>query len=198
MIKQKISVLVLCAFGLVWLHAQGDWKRPLGISVFTTGTQLPGGSLTPLHPGILLTTEFRHDASGRDRLFQTLNVGAYYHKYAQTGIQLYTELGYRRALWAQRLAAEARVGAGYLHAIPDLEVFRLEDGQYERSGRWGRPQLMCSVALSLGYYLGAYGRSPRLHVGYQFFVQTPFVRNYVPVLPNTAIQAGVAFPFFNR
>jgi hypothetical protein len=30
----------------------------------------------------------------------------------------------------------------------------------------------------------------------QSILQMPFIKSYVPVLPNTALHAGVAFPFF--
>ncbi|MGI9158338.1 MAG: hypothetical protein ACR2K1_01155, partial [Saprospiraceae bacterium] len=177
--------------------AQVARRLPLVISAYTVNTQLPGGRITPIHPGLQAGTEFRYNRSEKNQWFQTAKLGVYYHKYSQTGIQLYSEIGYRRALW-KRLGAEIRLGAGYLHAISDLQAFELVNGQYERKRTFGRPQVMGSAAFGLGYRLGSAPDAPRIFLDYQFFLQMPFVKSYVPLLPNTALHAGVAFPFFNR
>ncbi len=178
------------------LHAQATRQLPLTLSVYSVNTQLPGGRLTPVHPGLQAGTEFRYNRSEKNQWFQTAKLGVYYHKYSQTGIQLYSEGGYRRAIW-KGLSAEFRLGVGYLHAITDLQMFELKDGQYERKRTIGRAQVMGSTALGLGYRLGESMDAPRVFIDYQFFLQMPFVKNYVPLLPNTALHLGVAFPFFN-
>lgn len=175
--------------------AQGHWQRPLSVSVFSVGTQLPGGNLSPLHPGLNIGTEFRYNRSPKNQWLQTAKLGIYYHKYSQTGIQLFSEGAYRRTLW-RGLTVEARLGAGYLHAIPDLQVFELQDGTYRRKRTIGRAQFMGSFATGIGYRFSSAPDAPRMFVDYQFFMQMPFVKNYVPLLPNTALHIGAAFPFF--
>jgi hypothetical protein len=182
----------VCAFQAA---AQDARRLPLIVSAYTVNTQLPGGRITPMHPGLQAGTEFRYNRSEKNQWFQTVKLGVYYHKYSQTGIQLYSEIGHRRALW-KRLGAELRLGAGYLHAISDLQTFELVNGQYERKRTFGRPQVMGGAALGLGYRLGSAPDAPRIFLDYQFFLQAPFVKSYVPLLPNTAVHAGVAFPFF--
>ncbi len=189
----------------VWLWGVGGyapalaqtahWRRPLHISVFSTSTQLPGGSVLPLHPGIDLGTELRYNRSAKNQWRQTLKAGVYYHKYSQTGIQLYSEVLYRRMLW-QGFSAELKLGGGYLHAISDLQIFELHGGSYQRQKHIGRPQFMGTFSAGAGYRMGSAQDAARIFLDYQFFLQMPFVNNYVPVLPNTALHIGVAFPFF--
>lgn len=192
-----LALFIVLSLGAETAAAQDVRRLPLILSAYSVNTQLPGGRITPIHPGLQAGTEFRYNRSEKNQWFQTAKLGVYYHKYSQTGIQLYSEIGYRRALW-KRLGAELRLGAGYLHAISDLQTFELVNGQYERKRTIGRPQAMGGAAFGLGYRLGAAPDAPRIFLDYQFFLQMPFVKSYVPLLPNTALHAGVAFPFFNR
>jgi hypothetical protein len=191
------AFFIILSLGAESAAAQDARRLPLILSAYSVNTQLPGGRLAPIHPGLQAGTEFRYNRSEKNQWFQTVKLGVYYHKYSQTGIQLYSEVGYRRALW-KRLGAELRIGAGYLHAISDLQTFKLVNGQYERKRTIGRPQAMGGAAFGFGYRLGAAPDAPRIFLDYQFFLQMPFVKNYVPLLPNTALHVGVAFPFFNR
>ncbi len=171
--------------------------QPLIVSVFNLGTQLPGSVFTtPVHPGVSAGTEFRYNRHPLNQWFQTAKLGVSYHQYVQTAVQLYSELGYRRAIW-RGTAAEMRLGAGYLHAFSDTEVFTLKDGSYDKKANLGRPQFMGSMALGLSYQLQKGQNAPRFFVDYQFFLQMPFVKSYVPLLPNTALHIGAAVPLFH-
>lgn len=173
-------------------------RKPLTISLFNTGSQLPGSGVlgvfsVPIHPGICVGTEFRYNQSVKNQWFQTAKVGAFYHRLAQTAIQLYTETGYRR-MFGEQFSGEFRLGGGYLHAIPATQVFeRTESGSWEKANSLGRPMGMFSASLAANYHLK---NDVRLTLGYQFSMQLPFVREYVPLLPYTALHAGAAFPLF--
>jgi hypothetical protein len=165
------------------------------VSVFNLGTQLPGSVFTtPVHPGISAGAEFRYNRSAGNQWFQTAKFGLSYHQYVQTAVQLYSEAGYRRSIW-RGTAAEIRLGAGYLHAFSNTEVFKWKDGTYDKKANLGRAQFMASSALGLSYLCKNNPEKPRVFVDYQFFLQMPFVKSYVPLLPNTALHAGVALPF---
>lgn len=171
--------------------------QPLIVSVFNLGTQLPGSVFTtPVHPGLSVGTEFRYNQHPLNQWFQTAKLGVSYHQYVQTAVQLYSELGYRRAIW-RGMAAETRLGAGYLHAFSNTEVFSLKDRSYDKKANLGRPQFMGSMALGLSYQLQKGQHPPRFFVDYQFFLQMPFVKSYVPLLPNTALHIGAAVPLFH-
>ncbi len=181
--------------------SSGDHSRklPLVMSVFQQATLLPGagGMFGLFHPGVSAGTEFRYNKSTVNQWFQTAKIGVAYHQYVQTSIQLYSEAGYRRMLW-RGIGVEGRVGTGYLHSIPGVEVFRLKDGVYENKPRIGRPQVMFSGAAGAGYTLRQGAYPPRFFVDYQFYIQAPFVKQYVPLVPTTAVHAGVAISIINK
>lgn len=182
-----------------YLLANDSLHYPLRLTVFDNATLLPGGDAwlvwgLPVHPGVSAGTEFEYRHWRHGMLFQSAVLQYQYHRYVQHTIQAYSEVGYRYALrWPLNL--EARLGAGYLHAIPAAQVFVFDQGRYVRKKSWGRAQLMAGAALGVGVRLP---RDWTLVLQYQFYIQTPFVRSYVPVLPNTALHAGVQFPFLHR
>lgn len=191
----------LLPFGLAAQQdAASGRPRALTASVFNLGTQLPGSIFTtPVHPGFSAGVEFPYNQSVRNQWFQTAKFGLSWHKYVQTAVQLYSEAGYRRIVW-RGTAAEMRVGAGYLHAFSNTEVFKWKDGVYDRKANLGRAQFMGSAALGLSYQPPKHPLAPRFSVDYQFFLQMPFVKSYVPLLPNTALHLTAALPFtaFNQ
>lgn len=166
------------------------------VSVFNAATQLPVGQFfsAPLHPGVAVGAEFRYNRHPGNHWFQTAKLGFSHHRYVQSTFHLYSELGYRRAIW-RGTAAELRLGAGYLHAIPATEIFTLKDGAYKRKTNLGRPQFMAGTALGLSYTLQKQAIPLRFFLDYQFYLQMPFVKSYVPLLPNTLLHVGVAAPF---
>lgn len=185
-------------------HAQ-DKSLPLSLSVFNNGTALPGQgylgvfSKTP-HPGVCIGTAHNWRSNKKSAIFQTLRLGYFYHRHAQQGIQLYSELGYRLRLPAS-FYTEALIGAGYLHSFAGVAQFTWKDGTYVKKTNLGRPQVMSSISLAAGYDLGkATGRPLRLFVAYQFWLQAPFVNKYVPLLPNTSLHIGAVYnlPFTSK
>lgn len=190
-----LVVLLLCSAGLQ-AQEKAPRQRHLLLSVSTAATQLPPGRVLslPLHPGVNAGMEFRYNRSALNHFFQTAQVGFWRHRYVQSGIQLYTEVGYRRVIW-RGLGAEARLGGGYLHAIPANEVFQLDGTQYATKRKFGRPQAMAGVAMALSYALPGGSRAPRLFLEDQFYLQLPFVKQYVTLLPNTVLRFGAAIPF---
>ncbi len=184
--------------------AQSDSARyiPLRFTLFNNGTFLPGGGKAavfsvPVHPGIEIAAEHAWHTGDKSQLFQTAVLGYYYHKFSQHGIRLYTELGWRYK-GECRLGFEVRLGAGYLHAIPDVQIFTLnDDGEYVKAAKFGRPEfILPSVALALNYDLKKDDPlSPKIQFAYQLWMMMPFVKNYVPVLPNSALHLGIIVPF---
>lgn len=185
-------ILLLLAFAAL---SQAQTSRPLVISLYDNATLLPGSDEwvlagLPIHPGITVGTEFYYNKNERNRLLQTARLGYHYHRYLQHVVHLYTEFGYRRAL-GQRWDLEARLGGGYLHAFTVGGLYEQNpDGQYEKRPNWGRPQGMVGLSLGPGFRLN---EKIRLFLNYQFYMQTPFVPGYVPLLPNTALHLGILF-----
>lgn len=193
-IQLLLSVLLLLQGNLT---AQ---NKTFSISVFNNGTALPGsGTLgvwnKNIHPGGQLGYHHIHKKWDNAVLFQNVKLGYYYHRFAQQAIQLYTEAGYQYQ-FKFGLFADVALGGGYLHAFPDLDVFRIENGAYVKKTNWGRPQAMLSTALSIGYNLQSSFDIPlKPYLQYQFWLQTPYVKEYVPLLPNAAVHLGVYYTF---
>lgn len=172
---------------------------PLVVSVFNVGTQLPGsGALgvfsRSVHPGVSMGTEFFYRKRPKNQWFQTARFGVLHHRLSQTAVQLYSEFGYRRKIW-RGTGAELRLGGGYLHSFPAVETFKLKDGAYDQKANIGRAQAMAGGTFGLSY---ATATDWRFFLDYQFYLQTPFVKNYVPLLPNSALHIGAACPFFKK
>ena len=201
MTKLKIlSLSLLVLFGASSLLAQEH--RPLSVAVLANATTLPtrsGEILRSPHPGLVVGTAFRYNESPKNQLAQTLKLGYIYHQFVHHSVQLYSEFEYKRML-SSRVSISGAIGLGYIHLFPATGVFHRNDqGQYEKKPNRGRPQLMGTTALGVGYLLNPNGKNPfEIFTRYQFFVQGPFVRQYVPVLPNTALQLGVNYPLFKR
>ncbi len=193
--RQLLLLGCLWLLGMEYTQAQVVKSYPIQVSFFNNATLLPGaGELgifgLPIHPGVRVGLAFTIRQQTRSQWFQTAQVGYFYHRYVHHAIQLYSETAYRYDLSAD-WDVEGMIGLGYLHAIPATPTFTLRDGVYEKRLGLGRPQLMAGLSLGLGYHL-----SPdwRIFIQSQFYVQTPFVREYVAVLPNLAFHTGFSFP----
>lgn len=176
--------------------------RPLTVAVLANATTLPtqpGEIFQNAHPGLLLGTAFRYNESPKNQLAQTVKLGYIFHQFVHHSVQLYSEFEYKRMVHS-RINIAGAIGAGYIHLFSATEVFRRNDqGQYEEKPNWGRPQLMGSIALGAGYMLNPDGQKPvEIFMRYQFFVQGPFVRQYVPILPNTNLQLGINYPLLKK
>ena len=199
MLKRKMVALALGGLLLAAdLFAQED--RPITVAVFANATTLPTNSseiFRSIHPGLVVGTAFRYKARAKNQLSQTLKVGYAYHQFVQHTVQVYSELEYKRVL-GNRINVSGAAGPGYVHIFSATQVFRRADnGSYEKKPNWGRPQVMGTFALGLGYLVNPNSENPmEVFTRYQFWVQAPFVRQYVPVLPNTAMHVGISYPLF--
>lgn len=175
-------------------------KLPVTFSLFSNGTSLPGTGYLgvfskTIHPGFTAGTYHLYHTGEKHELFQSFKVGFFYHRFVQYGVQLYSEGGYRYLL-KNGLFAEGTLGAGYIHSLPDVQQFTFKDGRYVRKKNWGRPEVMITTGIGVGYDLEKKSHLPmRIFIQYQFWLQAPFINNYVPLLPNTALHLGVRYLF---
>ncbi|HXA02572.1 MAG TPA: hypothetical protein VNW99_11330 [Cytophagaceae bacterium] len=186
-------VLVLCF--VMKSQAQEKCKFVLITSVFSNSTALPTNGLpgtlhAPLHPGMTIGLIKDYKKTEKHQLYQTYRLGYFYQRYVQHAIQLYSEFGYRFN-FKNGFGLFSQLGAGYVHSFQDQEKFILKDGEYKKQFPIGRPQLMISFAPGLSYDLSKKCGTPLLlFVNYQIWFQLPFVRQYVPVLPNSSLHVG--------
>jgi hypothetical protein len=172
-----------------------DWT----FSVFNNAIALPlsgkaGIVHTPVHFGATVGKIHAWNNNPHHQIYQTFTTGIFYQQYVQTGLQVYSAFNYRYQT-GFNLGFEAHLGAGYIHAFRDLQQFKLnENGEYEKKKNWGRPGLMIPAEIAFSYKINEYWRP---FIGYQMWFQTPFSKEYIPVLPNTSLHLGTTFSLKN-
>jgi hypothetical protein len=193
---KRLILILICAFPALGLHAQ----KALTFDIFSNATAMPthpGQLFNPIHPGLTVGAEFRYNHNQTNQLGQTVKVGFFHHSLVQNGIQLYSEFHYNFQS-KKRLGFDAFLGGGYIHSIPDHQIFKLNNGVYERKANWGKPEAMGTLSIGTSYLVSSRTEpgpeKARIFINYQFWLQTPFVNQYVPVLPNTALHVGIKIP----
>lgn len=185
--------------------AHGQVKpREVSVSIMNNAIAMPfsghaGIFHTPVHPGLSVGYGKRINSNEKHRLFLNVRMAYIYQQRVQHIVQLFSELNYRPRLYGD-FFLNTRLGFGYVHSFSDLEQFKLnDDGEYEVAGRGGRPALFSAFAIGFAYDLEAalkWRVTP--FFDYQLWFQSPFVRSYVPVLPNAALHIGVILPLYRN
>ncbi|MBN2683027.1 MAG: hypothetical protein JXR58_11005 [Bacteroidales bacterium] len=198
------SVITLKSYSQEAFMEKPKVPIPLSIALTNNSTQLPGsGTLgvlhTPVHPGITLGTYKLWSAKAKHAWLQSLKLAYFYHHYSQHAISLYTEIVWSYSL-AKNFGTNISAGSGYLHAIKDVQVFEMnENGSYEKKKSIGSAQFAAGLQLGFFYRINRANINPiSLFADYRFWVQTPFVKEYVPVLPYSTFQIGFTFFIFKK
>jgi len=221
--RDRFSLLILVFYLLlpVLMQAQAWKSKPFSFSVFNNATMMPPASLTavfnqPIHPGIAVSYEFgwretikspvfkniNTFAMGGQKVytgkwFQNISLGWYYHRYVNHAAFLTTQFGYRR--YIGKFSAEASLHAGYMHAFLLSErAVQQRDGSWKSENGTGRPQFVTGGGIGLGYDAGYHYNIRRIFINYDFRLQMPFVRSYVPLLPNGILSLGIQFTLFRK
>lgn len=193
----KKPILLFFIFIPVLLFAQSSDSKLISISIFNNATLLPPESMTamfnqPVHPGGTVAYEFGWKETKMHKWFQNVGISYFYHRYVYQALMLNTQAGYRRKI--NRLTIEGYMQLGYMHAflLTDRAVFQ-SDGTYVVRQGFGKPQFITGAGIGLGYNLGGDKRIRRIFLNFDFRVQMPFVKSYVPLLPNGALSLGMQF-----
>lgn len=192
-----IALIMICLFGV---SAQENTrpKRQLTLSVFNANSLLPGsGDLgitsSIVHPGLDLGVGWSFRMKPKSEWLVNAKVGYFYHRLSEHAIQLFGEFGYRRYFCKHHFNVSALFAGGYLHAFPDLQVFKInQDGIYQEAGKWGRPQAMLGLSIVPAYsWQWKNRRDYSVFLGYRLMFQMPFINNYVNILPYTSLHLGM-------
>ena len=144
-----------------------------------------------LHPGFLAAYGFNWKSKPKHDLYQEFTVGYFYHQFVQHAIPLYSSFGYRYKSKG-KLGATVSLGAGYLHSIPDADVYKLDsEGEYENGKGIGRGQIMIKFSMGPEYKFNMKDRSMDAFIRYEQMLQTPFIKSYVPLLPYNSLAIGI-------
>lgn len=199
--RNLIPLLVcLCCF----LNTSAQNPKPkkhktdhISIAFTTLHTTFPFGSFSALftkefHPGFEIATGFNWKARKKHDWFQTFDVGYSYHRFVQHSLVLYSEAGYRYK-FLKTFSAAAKLGVGYLHAIPVGKIFELkDDGSYKKKTNLGRPQAMAGFSFCVSKKIAVSGLA--VFFEYQQRLQLPFIKSYVPLLPSNMLKVGIKIP----
>jgi hypothetical protein len=185
---------IVCLFGFLLVAACGQAQEsarrrpalPLTFSLFSQSVSLPAlrGLLRKPNPGVRLGTELYYRNRPGAKLFQTVNLGYYYHRSLHHGLYVSTELGYRRYLGP--VFVDGTVGGGYLHLVSRVPVYApAGDGNFTKTaGRFHK--FMPTLGVGAGCRLTAYAS---LFARYEVSGQTPIAQD-IPVLPQQALHLG--------
>ena len=188
-------IITLCCLA-IFLTASAQQNKEFGIAATNSNSAYPfskfGGLFqSPFHPGIELGYGFNWTTKAKHDWFQQIKPGYFYHRFVQHGITLYTNLGYRYK-FSPHLFTEAALGAGYLHSIPATAQCKLSsNGEYQNGKGIGRMQAMVVFNISAGYTFNPATKKPiSVFATYQQYIQTPFVKSYVHLLPYNCLTIG--------
>jgi len=199
--KLNLMLPVICLCCFLNVQAQKHKMNHVSIAITTLHTAYPFGSFSALftkefHPGFEIGTGFNWKTKKKHDWFQAFEFGYSYHRFVQHSLALYSEAGYRYKFF-KTFSAEAKLGGGYLHAIPVGEIFKLnDDGTYKKKTNLGRPQAMAAFSLVVSKKISSPGLGVFLE--YQQRLQFPFIKSYVPLLPSNMLMAGVNIPFKSK
>jgi len=147
----------------------------------------------PYHPALAVGTEFTYRRGKHGQLLQTLSVGGFYNRYNATGLAVQTELAYRY-ITDIGMFADISLGSGYLHTFRVRPIYQANgQGDYQSVKDWGKPSVLASFSLGLGY---DFSRNPdrpfALFMRYQWFAQVPYV-DPLPFWPQAITCVGARF-----
>lgn len=142
------------------------------------------------HAGISAGIVKNIDDKKKSTFYYDLKLGIYSHRFIQTGIQLYGDIGYRYKFPKNFFAAH-ELGLGYLHAIVHQSSFKAdENGNYTKVKSIGKPQFLISLNFKVGKQIKIAKTQGRAFISYQPWFQMPYINSYVPLLPNNSFHLG--------
>lgn len=191
LIKKSIILNFLINLSIVAFTQTDTLKAPFLIEFSNNSTQLPGSGFLglinlPVHPSITIGKTFNLANKPKHDFFESVKFSYLNHRLYHNAFQLSSWTGYNYKL-LKSFNISGSLGLGYMYSIISSETFKLnENGEYEYNKFYGRSHFTAGLDINLSYKL----KTLDLYFGYKFWVQSPFVKGYVPVLPYTTITLG--------
>ncbi|MFK7971803.1 MAG: hypothetical protein AB8F95_15660 [Bacteroidia bacterium] len=192
--KLLISLLGMCLCAAAFAQDYAGYSA----SIFTKATSLPSISIikAPIHPGLRLAKNWSQGRKdGKEHYgFRELAIGAFHHKQFQNSVYATYNFGYHREL-GLGIHAEAMAGLGYMHSFSGKAIYKPQDnGDWKQVADWGRPNVVVSTQLGLGYDIKGFPLKP--FIRYELMMQGPWApENGFFTQPHTAFHIGAAFSF---
>ncbi|MDJ1500088.1 hypothetical protein [Xanthocytophaga agilis] len=145
------------------------------------------------HPTLQAGLEFTHWYGNHGRFIQSIALGAVYNRYNNKSFFISTE-GIYRYQTGLGIYGETSLGVGYMHTFHPSPVYALQDdGHYKKVTDTGKPTLMVSLGLGLGYQFQRKTSHPfSVYTRYQPFITLPYSKDLIG-LPQLLWQVGTRF-----
>ncbi len=187
--KTLCSLLLLLLPGLLaWSQEQQrrNASLPLTVSLFSESVSLPNlqGFFRNPNPGIRIGTEYYYRWRPGSQLYQTANLGYYYHHTLHHGLYLSSELGYRKFIGPVFL--DGTIGGGYLLLTSRVPMYKPSgNGEFVKASA-RLHKFMPTLGIGAGYRINW---ATSLFVRYELFGEMPLSQD-IPVLPHKALHLG--------
>lgn len=195
---KKFIILFSFAFLICNSNAQCRFLKTTEsyrFSVFNNQYYLPFAGIKNIftskyHAGLAAGITKNIKAKSKYATYYNFVFGIYHHRFIQTGIQLYANFGYRYNL-SKKIFISSELGTGYLHSIVHQQSFKADDnGNYSKVKSFGKPQLLIAIGISAGKQVNILNKQGRIFLTYQPWFQMPYIKSYVPMLPNNSFHIG--------
>lgn len=199
--KKTYLIFLLLALAFV-SRAQRDKNmkaKYLRVAVSNSHAAKPFGSFASLfyrdfHPGAEIGYESTLKNKSRRVWFYEARMGYMFHQWVQHNIAIFANVGYRHEL-IPSWYGELKLGAGYQHSFADSKVYKITESDGVRKKKnLGRAQAIANLSVGISKRLSR-ASDNYLFLDYRQQIQTPFIKEYVPILPYNTILLGVKIPF---
>ncbi|MFL5741679.1 MAG: hypothetical protein ACJ75B_15745 [Flavisolibacter sp.] len=130
--------------------------------------------------------------NGKNHQFMVqLSLGYLFHRWVQQNLSLSLNGAYYHRI-INNWSLGIKPGIGYQLSIPHGRVYKITDNGLEDKGHILRSQFIANLGFQLDRKLNDKGTS--IFMEYNQRIQTPFVREYVPLLPYNQILVGLNLP----
>lgn len=196
----KQYFLLAFAITLLTLNAKAQSHPvPVTVLVFNEATAIPFTRVltTPVHPGIQVGSNFSYKERIHTHLFQTVNIGYFFHSKLNQGFFINTELAYDYK-FNFGLNIKTSIGIGYLFSFNTQKGYQFKNGTYQIGRDKGNSRAMLSLGTGLGYRLQKSNLySPEIFMMYQSWAEYPYSPGFIPVMTHTNLQLGTKI-FINQ
>lgn len=149
--------------------------------------------LKPFHPAVAVGTEITHWRNDPHHVFSPVKLGFFYNKYSTHGLYLTGGIGYRY-LFNFGLFADVGAELGYLHTVRPIKKLKFKDGVYKKQTEFGKPSLMMTSFLSVGYdFNPVFQWRWAVFLRYMPFGQTPYNGYRGNFYPQAILSIGLRY-----
>lgn len=194
--KSILKLTILC--NITYSVEAQNLKYPVIISLFNEATAIPFTKFItiPIHPGLRVGTEFKLKDGKLIKLYQTTNLGYYYHQHLAQSIFIGTETAIEVKLKGWKSAV--KIGVAYLHVFRTAQSYKLINEEYVPAPDWGNPRIMPSLSIQTGYFFNSKPLPLEIFIEYQSWMEYPYSPGFIPLMTHINLHVGCKFYLFNK